>query len=149
MGRPVNRYCQLHGPSGDGQTTSTVPDSGSGSGPLSQYLRGVTGNVKDKDLAASVRSTQLYSLGQFEITRQGSLYIVTGIVKHKIQDTFNFNPGDRFYLPPSLAAELGKPWVLADDLNLLEKCKKAKPFQQDAYWKETLSARSGSFMVPL
>lgn len=64
------------------------------------------------------------------------------MVKHKIEDTFNFNSGDRFYLPPSLALELGKPWVNADDLNLLEKCRNAKPFQQNAYWMETLDARS-------
>ena len=94
------------------------------------------GNI---DLLGSVGNTQISSDGDFRITKNGNLYTVTGTVIHTIKDVYNFNPGDTFYIPSSSGGKIS-----ADDLNLLEKYRGAKGFDQNAEWTENVEAK-GSF----
>ena len=91
---------------------------------------------KDIDFSVTVGATQLSSTGTFTIIRIGDTYTVSGKVNHKILDKFDFNPGDVFPLPPSLGLS-----ITADDLNLLQKCRNAMPFDQNASWDEVLVAQ--------
>ena len=60
-------------------------------------------------------------------------FTITGTVVHSIKDRYKFNPGEQF--PPVT------PITTADELNLLEKCRGANQFNQDASWTQTLQAR--------
>jgi hypothetical protein len=88
------------------------------------------------DFGAAVGRTQIVSDGMFTMTRQGNYFLVKGTVNLQLEDRFDFNPGKKFPVPVS-------PFVLsADDLNLLEKCKGAKPFIQAIKWKQEVSGRA-------
>lgn len=92
--------------------------------------------TNDLDFALSVGTTQLTSIGKFTIIRTGNIYDITGQVNNSVKDTFDYNPNDTFPLPPHLGF-----YITAADLNLLQKCKDATPFQQDASWDENLQAQ--------
>jgi K319-like protein len=91
---------------------------------------------RDLDLAAAVGTTQLVTEGDFQITHHGPLFTITGTTTNSVKDIYKFNPGEEF--PPGVLP--GLPIITADDLNLLEKCRGALPFEQDASWDQTLQA---------
>lgn len=90
--------------------------------------------ARDFDLAAAVGTTGLLSEGNFEITRKGDVFTIKGTVVNSLKDKFDFNPGDTFPIPTPPFS------ITSEELNLLEKCKDAKPFQQDGGWTMELNA---------
>ena len=74
-------------------------------------------------------------------SRQGNDITVKGTVKYSLSDLFNFNPGDRIPIPVF-------PFVgYANDFNMLEKCRGAKPFQQEIQWSQDMEFKGKIYLI--
>ncbi len=85
------------------------------------------------DYGASIGSAQIDSSGVFTVSRMGNNIVsISGYVSYALNDIFNFNEGETFFIPASPIR------IKADDLNLLEKCRGADTFWQGLIWNQNV-----------
>jgi hypothetical protein len=85
-----------------------------------------------KDFAFAVGRANIFANVDLVINNNRFSDSLSGSITFTLKDIYNFNPGDIFNIPG-----IGK--VLADDLNILEKCNFAKPFDQETRFSKIVS----------
>ncbi|MES0490391.1 MAG: hypothetical protein ABUK01_10390 [Leptospirales bacterium] len=82
---------------------------------------------------ASGTST-ITSHGNFKLVMNGEYVTITGIVKHRWWDPYNWHAGLAAYIP-------GFGSISDEDALLLQKHRGAAPFRMEAHWSQKLSAK--------